>query len=1091
MQPIEALVELERRGATPERFRPLVAELDSQGLLSSRDGRLPAIAGVIELYSRGVLTDTNADGYNADASRQYLPLVRRLVGAGLVTPYIPESQREGALAGMARRAVHGLTAGTIDEIGAGLGALHDASFGGGTNLSEDYDYNLAVQRHQYRQAQRNAGLLGGAAEIVGGFLMPAARLRALGPGATVTERAHQLGTASAAYAAATGFGEGEGGFANRIENAAGHAATGYVVGAGLGAGLARWSDWRAARRARADASALETAAQNQNVANEFAQEGVPAFGPAVSASPTVQATAESMMGSVLGGPLVNSANRTVTGLENRIAETIAGAGGRRAGDEMGQEVQTLLRRNLTEYSAPNAVVNHMTPAEAEAITRVPTGPGYIPPRPRAEPVAPVEVAPVAPRQVTMDEVNVPAVHVPPEPVQTNYRPFESVTLEEINPQLAQRISTARAELTSIERIHNERVLSLAQQAAGRYRRDMNGLFRDLQADPTYAAVLRERRIRNIDDFINHGIAPQRNALGVIDDFRAVRRRYDEIVGRYQEALRPYRESVARYDTMANRIRELEAQGERARDAGWRLMVQNEHGNAVRRAEQATAQRRVAAETSAREAEMRRLQAAEDERAIQETARLRGTARSEAEQAQRARQRELDAKYDADMQGYTPRFQAGASREHTYPTEFAAAYRQAEMNARGPIGHFMAPIHEYVPPAKHEVKVGPLRTGHYQDVEQIPLQHRTATMKLLNDLGREARSQGRLPGWKDFDFGKPSKEVSSPQAEAFWKYIRGRLGNDIAGTLRGGLDRTITGRLPISGLRDIRTEVRRAAEAIPREGVHIGDQAMLRRLHGAMSEDIQTMLRKAGKVDPAYTIAADQYLMIDAAYEHFVVGLRRPLRAVFGENVAPEHALRRLQAAAQTKTQDLQMLRNFYKVATEKGDVKRVTGMLVSNMAEGGLPGFLKQFSGLSPEAKKIMFAGNAGGLGNALERLYRLSKKMEPYIVEGRGVDLTTLTRMSNLSLGGIAFMVNIPAAIGQAIGMHAMARLMASEKFVTWLTQMPKVRTPWTPEFNRQLDRLRSIFIDELGVNDAAWEQMRPNILREIRGRPMDSRAA
>lgn len=1081
MQPIEALVELERRGATPERFRPIISELEGQGLLTSQNGGLPAIAGVVELYNRGVITDRDNPDWNRDLYRRYFPLIQRLVGSGLVNAYIPEAQRDNSYL---RLASHGLTYGFSDEIRGGLGAVRDviggAIHGADTNLSDSYDYNLALERSQIARARRDTGIAGTVAEVVGGVAAPMARGPQLAQNASVAQRGNAAGVQAAGYGAIQGFGEGEGGLANRIENAAGHAATGYVIGAGLGAGIARWGDWRAARRARSEAAALETAAQNQNVANEFAQEGVPVFGPAVSASPTMQATAESMMGSVLGGPLVNRANQTVTGLENRVAETIAGAGGRRAGDEMGQEVQQLLRRNLTEYSAPNAVVNRMTPAEAEAITHVPTGPGYIPPRPRAEPVPPVEVAPVAPRRITMDEVNVPAVHVPPEPVQPNYRPFESVTLEEINPQLAQRIATARVELTGIERIHNERVLPLAQQAADRYRRDMNGLFRDLQADPTYGAVLRERGIRNLDDFINVGIAPQRNALGLVDDFRAFRGRYNEIVGRYQEALRPYNESVARYDTMANRIRELEAQGERARDAGWRLMVQNEHGNAVRRAEQATTQRRVAAETSAREAELRRLQAAEEERAIQETARLRGTARSEAEQAQRARQRELDAKYDADMQGYTPRFQAGASRDHTYPTEFAAAYRQAEMNARGPIGHFMAPIYEHVPPIKKEVMVGPLRTGQYVDVPQKPLQHRTATMNLLNDFGAEARSAGRLPGWKNFDFEAPE----------LWRYLRGRLGDDVASRLQDGMNRTTVGRLPISGLRDIRTEVRRAAEAIPREGVHIGDQAMLRRLHGAMSEDMQTMLRKAGKGDPAYTIAADQYRMIDAAYEHFVVGLRRPLRAVFGDNVAPEQALRRLQAAAQTKTQDLQMLRAFYKVATEKGDVERVTGMLVSNMAEGGLPGFLKQFAGLSPEAKKIMFSGNAGGLGNSLERLYRLSKKMEPYIAEGRGLDLTTLTRMSNLSLGGIAFMVNIPAAIGQAIGMHAMARLMASGKFVTWLTQMPRTRTPWTPEFNRQVDRLRSIFIDELGVNDAAWEQIRPDILREIRGRPM-SRAA
>lgn len=1077
-QPLEALLELERRGSAPDRFRPILQELDQAGMLTASPNGLPQIANVVELYARGVITDRANPDWNRDLYRRYFPLMQRLVGTGLVNAYIPQNQRDNDYQ---RLAAHGITYGLSDEIRGGLGAVRDVVGGyingANTNLSDSYDYNLAVERAQIAQARRNTGVGGVAAEIVGGIAAPMLRGPQVAEGATVVQRANTAGVQAAGYGAAQGFGEGEGGAANRIVNAGTHAVTGYGLGAALGGGLARFSDWRAARRAQTEAAQIEAAAATQNVAGEFTEAGVPVFAPAVSSNPALRATAESIMGSAVGQPLVQSARRSITALEGRIGETLAGAGGRRATDEMGNEIQTLLRRNLTEHSIPGATVNRMTPAEAEAISRVPTGPDYIPPRPRAEPVPPVEVQPVAPRQLTIDDVPVPAVNVQSVAPRPNYRSFESVTLDEVNPQLAQRLSAARAELEGSIRIHNERVLPAAQQAERVFRRDMNELFRGLQRDPQYAAILRERGIRNLDDFIASGGRPQTNALGVVDDLRPIRTRFEQISGRFDEALRPYNESMARHETLASRISDLEGQSERVRDAAWRTMVQNEHGNATRAAEAETRRLRIARETEAREEALRRAQAAEEGRAIDETARMRGRAQSEAEAATRARQRELDAKYEADMAGYSPRFEVGTSRTHSYPTEFSAAYRQAESRARGPIGHYMAPIYEHVPSVRKEVKVGPVRTGHYVDVPQKPVQRRTATMELLNDFGRHARSSGMLPGWKDYGFDAPE----------LWTYLRQHLGSEIADRLRDGLNRAVVGRLPIEGLRDIRTAVRRAASARSPDGQYIGDNAMLRRLHGAMSEDMQTMLRRAGQGDPSYAVAADQFRMIDTAYEQFVTEFRRPLKALFGNNVAPEQALRRLQAAAQRSSNDIDLLRKFYRVASEKGDVKRTTAVILSNMAEGGLQEFLKRYGGLSNEAKKIMFAGNAGELGNSLERLHRLARRLEPYMIEGRGLDIM---RVPNMMMGAtLAF--NIPTAIAQAAGMNAMARLMTSERFLNWLTAMPKARTPWSPQFNEMMRRFRGVAIEELGLTEAAANALMGDVIRNVRGQPRASAAA
>lgn len=1058
MQAIEGLIELSRRGQTPDRFRPLIQELDSAGLLTSEGSGPPPIAGVIELYNRGVLNDRNSPDFNRDLRRQYLPIMHRLVTQGLVTPYVPQNQRDNPYL---RLAGHGTTFGLSDEIRGGLGAVRDVITGDAPSLSEGYDYNLAVQRENLRQSRRQAGPIGSvAAEVVGGFASPAMAASALPAGATVMQRARQFGTHAAGYGAVQGFGEAEGGVGNRIEGTAVGAGIGAGLGFAGGAALARGGDWLAARRAAADARRIEASAANQNAMAQFTDAGVPAFAPAIVNSPTMQTTAESLMGSVMGGPLVRRATETVNALENNIASTIAGAGGRRAADDMGSEIQQLVRNSLLREPPPSA--GPMDINQARSIASLPAGLDAPPPRRLAEPVAPADVQPVQPRQLTIDDVPAPAVRVDPEPVRTNYRPFESVTLEDVNPQLAQRLASTRAELEGVSRIHNERILPAARQAETAFRRDMNGLFRSMQADDGFAIALRERGLRNVDDFINIGLGEARSAFGPGDPFRLVRARYAEIEARYRDALRPYTESQVRYEALAARARELEAQGERVRDQGWRLMVQNEHGNAVRRANDATTQRRIAAEMTAREQALARAQAAENERAITETAKARARARMNAEAQQRARQAELDAEHQATLGERTGVWNPGASRGHSYPTEFEAAYRQVESNARGQIGNYMAPITVAQAPRREVQKLGPVRVG-YHDVPQPEILRNTATLDLMQEFGRRARASDVLRGWKDGDFAAP----------AFWAHMRSHIGSDIADRLR---NLYVRGRVPpitLEGLRKLRTDVRRTLQGENGAALTADGRAMLKSIHGAMTDDLQTMLRIHGRADPAYAIAADQMQIVDAAYKRFAVDFKRPLRAVFGEGVSPEQALRRLQSAAQSRTQDLQLLRNAYRVATEKGDVRRVTGILLSDMAEGGIPGFIKRYGGLSTEAKRIMFAGNARELGSQLERFHALARRMEPYIVEGGGVDLTKLARLSNVSLAGIGLMVNVPAAIGQALGMHAMARLLASDRFMAWLTRIPATRQPTSPQFRAALARVSGIVQAETGIPEQAWQSL------------------
>lgn len=275
MQPLEALVELERRGAAPERFRPILQELDQAGLLTSENGGPPGIAGIIELYNRGVLNDRDAPDFNRDLGRRFLPIMQRLVSQQLVEPYVPQNQRDTGASAYLRRATHGLTFGFSDEIQAGLGAVRDRITGDAPSLSEGYDYNIAVQRANLDRARRETGVVGTAAEVVGGLGRPSQSIMAgAGTQAMSTgQRTAEAAAYGAGFGAVQGFGEAEGGIENRIVGAVQHGVVGGAIGGALGYGISRYGDWRAARRAAADGRNVEAAATNQNVVNDFNEAG--------------------------------------------------------------------------------------------------------------------------------------------------------------------------------------------------------------------------------------------------------------------------------------------------------------------------------------------------------------------------------------------------------------------------------------------------------------------------------------------------------------------------------------------------------------------------------------------------------------------------------------------------------------------------------------------------------------------------------------------------------------------------------------------------------------------------------------------------
>lgn len=419
--------------------------------------------------------------------------------------------------------------------------------------------------------------------------------------------------------------------------------------------------------------------------------------------------------------------------------------------------------------------------------------------------------------------------------------------------------------------------------------------------------------------------------------------------------------------------------------------------------------------------------------------------------------QLDAMTPAELEQVRGTPVLGRNPEETYPTQFGARYREAEQTPapqHGTVGEIRANFLDPRPPGQ----AGP-----------------TATWNLLDDLGQQARAAGQLKGWRDRDF-------SSPQ---FWGMLDKTLGTDVTGLLRSEFDRAASrqANLGIPGLRDQRTMVRRAIEDA-RSGnpaaSATGDIAALERLHGAMSDDLQRFMNANGATEGAL-----KYLFTDHAYRTFITEQREPLRKLFGQNVSPDQAFNQLYRATQSDTQNIQLLRAYYRTLDEKGrpgDVLRATRTLLSPAAEGGLNGFLDAYRNLAPEARQIMFGrGQTAQLGQNLDRLARVAERLRPYEQASQGGRFgVDLSRPSNVAMVASMFF-HIPSALSAAGGGHLLARFMASPRYVRWLTEMPNRAAHGinSPAFQAHMARLNTLGADdkELGkaVLDAVGDVLRP----------------
>ena len=477
--------------------------------------------------------------------------------------------------------------------------------------------------------------------------------------------------------------------------------------------------------------------------------------------------------------------------------------------------------------------------------------------------------------------------------------------------------------------------------------------------------------------------------------REVQDRLNRLAQRHQqltEAVRPMREQHA---ALLEERKQLAAAIEDHVSAEFSKRSREQHAKASEAAQAETLRQNAIAETEAR----------------------RVAAQQEAERATQAARDAANRAYDSEIANSPNGFRAGRTQE-SYPTEFAAGYER---------------VLRETPP-----------------VNRNPLggrgQQRTATEGLINDFALDGFRGGSIQGYRHGEAFGIDGRVMHPD---LMPYLRQPLGPEVARRLEpyaearatpGGRNANYPDGFPldIKTLRDLRTVVRQEAERryMPGEP-RTTDAAMLKRLEGALTEDLHAFQQQAG---PQGQRSSQMMRGVDAEYARVAEELRRPLSRLYGDKVKPIDAMDRLAVA--TEKGDLQTLNAFMRVMAEKDNPTRAAAAIVSHMTEGAsnLNAFVQGYGRIPRESRNALFRGEEGqALRTSYDRLEQLMGQLRPYqtpIANGGGIDFTR--RVNLLLLGSaIAHPANTIALAG---GGALLSRFMSSPRYVNWLTSTNRV---------------------------------------------------
>jgi hypothetical protein len=907
--------------------------------------------------------------------------------------------------GFQRRAASYATFGFDDEILAGGESGITAIAGKGL----DYDRALAVQREIKRQdveesggaglSQIPAAVMGGLMAVPGGAVAAAygganalaqgAKMTWAGLGGQIVQNAPRTAGYGAAFGGAQAFGDGEGGLDKRLSAVPGGAVDGSVGALVLGSGLQGAIGARGILKQNSIDRSNALASQAQNRVDLYRDLDLEAPGFLVSQSPTVRATAQGLANSVSGAPIRNRAAQISDDLTARAQETLRRQTDGVAPSDLGAEIQTTLRQNVVGRNRTSDDFDQMTMADLERYTGPITEQGFAPPRPKIEPTAPRDVPDIAPEPVT--------ALAPPSPIKA-YTP-EEVPLP---PDLASRV---------LNEIQTERQV---KSAISHYQEQMKNL---IELRNEYMHMVANERPAAGGPASDGWVAPSLDARGPYGNnslpsgYAAsappsfAQKRLSDLNRKIWNASQPIRELEAQLSVSArNEARQY-------REKNFEMFSRDREASELARQQQEALSMKAQAEAEAARTAQARTEA------------LRERARMDAEADTRARQLAADRAYEDEVARGDYGFKTGRTRE-PYNDEFGAAYQVADRES---------------PSVLSNPLLGPSQSKRAPDATS------SKVSAFLDDFGKEQRSGLKLKGYAD---GQPYGPDGRINPDLLLR-LKDEVGPEVAARIAEMSERRFNGQLMPAqqGLRMIRTEIRRAADAAERPlapgEVRTTQASTLRRLYKALSDDMDSAMRGVGNVTDKKTgrvlsgeRGADIYKSVDNEYAAFMNDVRKPLAKLYGDKTSPVDALDKITKSFVDG--DLRAGRAFMKVVSEKGDPVRSAAAVVTNLVRGApdLATFAKEFGKLPKESRDLMFRGRGGEqFRRDLEAIELIAKDLQPYqkaIRQGGSVDLSSGT---NLALAASA-VSHVYASLVTAGGMALAARVLASPKYTMWLTK-------------------------------------------------------
>lgn len=1027
------------------------------------------------------------------------------------------SPGKGGLMRALRRGSQYLTLGFGDEIAAGIDTagdiVGDVSRGEIPNVREDYSENLAEQRRRNEAAfdnsdrsmvQAGVDIAADTAGITGNALMTlplmpqriaATTMEAANAAKPMAAQAYdrlmvEMGKGTqqqvaarttadvvapmstrevagesmrigGAYAGTHGAGIAEGDLADQVSTVGTNLVGGMAIGRAV-PNVIQGADNLIAKPIRqAFESRRAAGAPTARIRSEdFQEAGVDEFGPVLTDDGLVQGTASGLANSVFGGPIREGARRSVNQAETAVIREMQGAGGTPTPHDAGTQVQNFLRKNLTEESIPSEQMASMAPEQLQDISSVGPSPGHTPQRPVVEPAPPAEVIPVSPDEALSGVASrVPEVR-PKIPPREEVRIDTKLEDVPIRPGLKSKLKTAEDKLNSAlgaeQAAHNAQ--KMLQQDISSFEARV-GLTTQFISRNNVGESADVRFTRPDGTSFTYNYTMQRampepttraQAIGLkgapaitsqdrkaIDNFREIylsRFDVDKLlrdtrtdVRHASEVLENVKGSIrgARSEDLPDFAAARHAKEQEAADQRYQRTTEDAESVARIRTQERRELVKAIAEPKAQEMASKMTK----QRELQ--------AKADAEAATARRQQAADREYQSDLArrralAEEP-IRIGESGE-SFPTEFAAAYEQVGRNS---------------PKIQPEL----LASG-------------SSMSRLLESLGKEARSQFQLKGWKQGD-------GLTPEFEAHLTRVAGPALTDIlkryaAPGFKPGLD----------GLRNIRTLIGRDIGRIKKHDTAAArgqlpprddgrDLPTLQRVYDALSDEMYASMNRA----PGGDFAARQLEQVTTAYRDFTENIKAPLAKVFGNNVAPDKAIGLLRSAASVRG-DINTLKAFYRVVENKGDRVQMTNLILHDMADGGLQGFLKSYRDLSPDARAIMFRGPSAAFGKSLDNLARVGGYLEKFAKFG-GDDgamtfdkaMSAATRLGNVLTALVAWL-DVTTAIAGVGGSSAVSRTLASPQFRNWVKRQGAA-LPKPQQWKREARRLRSILTSVSGLNE------------------------